>query len=327
MSNNNNNENKNLTLAAFLSDGLMGTLIFDRQLTPGAVASLLGVLRKHVVPALGSHTLMELERELPRYIEALKAEGLAPRTVHQVVTVLKRVADVAYEQGLISERLFVSTAQARVETVERVTAGEAERIVRAAEDDLEQLMFTLMVDTGLRAGEILALRWDDFHPSQEMITVTNRKRPIQFLGFPGGSYQGAPRDGRSIPLSKRLLALLKTVRSSADTFLFAVNDIGAIHRRVVRAVVRSGVGSSREPTKLAIGPHDLRRLFGIRLGTRGVPVALICKWMGLSARAAKGFGLVRGDEPGHEQRRHTPDEERAILVAALEDSACDEDES
>jgi integrase/recombinase XerC len=59
-----------------------------------------------------------------------------------------------------------------------LTREEVKRVLRCAEcnDDSDYHFFALKANTGLRVGELVALRWRDFHPNSYELIVTRLKK-------------------------------------------------------------------------------------------------------------------------------------------------------
>jgi integrase len=130
--------------------------------------------------------------------------------------------------------------------------------------------------TGMRQGELLALRWQDVDWSAQRIRV-NRN-------YVNGEY-GTPksRRGRSVPLADRLGGALDQLhRASAfqadDDLVFANPHTGrpmnghTLTRTFQAALEAGGVRRVRF--------HDMRHTFGTRMAAAGVPMRTLQEWMG-----------------------------------------------
>ena len=131
--------------------------------------------------------------------------------------------------------------------------------------------------TGMRQGELLALRWMDVDWMAHRVRVRRN--------FVRGKF-GTPkskRSSRSIPLADevaRELELLfqRSSYQSDEDLVFAhprtgkPMDRSRLLKRFKSALKRGGVREARF--------HDLRHTFGTRMAAAGVPMRTIQEWMG-----------------------------------------------
>jgi len=131
--------------------------------------------------------------------------------------------------------------------------------------------------TGLRQGELIALRWVDVDWKAGRIRV-RRNCTRQEFGAPKSK-----RSSRSVPMTKRVVAELKahferTEYSGDDDLVFCHPEIGhpldasKTRRRYKKALKKAGVRAVRF--------HDLRHTFGTRCAAEGVPMRMLQEWMG-----------------------------------------------
>lgn len=120
----------------------------------------------------------------------------------------------------------------------------------AGEPDV-QLFFRLMVNTGLRLGEAINLRWGDINLSQRVISVRESKSGR----------------ARSVPIRKALLPHLCGGKPAEPVF-----RPRSWYRRLQTALEDLGYPPGRV--------HDLRHTFGANLAMAGVPLPVIQELLG-----------------------------------------------
>jgi integrase len=122
------------------------------------------LIRKHVVPHLGTLPVQKLK---PVYLNELYAkllrDGLAPRTVGHVHRVVHRALGHAARWGVVAQNVasLVSPPPVAAEEIETLTAAQVQSVLVGLRGRILGLMATTLLATGMRRGELLALRWQD----------------------------------------------------------------------------------------------------------------------------------------------------------------------
>ncbi|MFN7992749.1 MAG: site-specific integrase [Bryobacteraceae bacterium] len=141
------------------------------------------IVRLHLEKALGHVPLAKLQPlHIQTYLaEALKVgrvdaragRGLAPRTVCHHYRVLSEALGRAVKWQLLARNPAVAVEPPRVEQQEinAIDENAAARLVDAARGTRLYIPILLAVTTGMRRGEILALRWNDVDLVRGFVTV------------------------------------------------------------------------------------------------------------------------------------------------------------
>lgn len=141
----------------------------------------------------------------------------------------------------------------------------------------DRILFLTAAMTGLRQGELLALRWRDIDWKAGKVRV--RQNHVR-------GHWGTPksrRGSRSVPLANRLAVELKRHFKQShyradDDLVFGhphtgnVLDHSGLVRRYKMALKAGGVREVRF--------NDLRHTFGTRMAAAGVPMRTLQEWMG-----------------------------------------------
>jgi len=259
------------------------------------------IVRRHLIPALGRHNLTRLRPTQIQtyYAAALKAGRADGRGGLSAQTVVHhhRVFREALEQAVKWQILPRNPADAV--TPPRPVRREM-RVLRPKEiallldacdnDDLRTLIFVAL-STGLREGELLALRWADLDLKDGHLQVT---RTLHYLTSKGLEF-GEPKTRRSrrrVSLSKettRMLTLHRTRQlerrlslgtSYADSDLVFATEVGEpirpyrIAPRFARIVRRANLGHMRF--------HDLRHTSASLLLAAGIHPKVVSERLGHS---------------------------------------------
>ncbi len=262
------------------------------RLAPSTFAEYRRALLTHVSPRLGERTLASLRTEdVDAFIAELEAEGKAPGTVRNILTPLRKMLGDAVRQGRL---LANPAARADLPPVQDFAGKEIPRehanAIRAALVDLAPVdplrnepdlffacFFDVALGTGLRLGELRALRWGDVDRDRRVIRIERAfsrrelKRPKTDAGI------------RSVPLFGSVDEALRELAARAvergryapDELIFATIHGTPLHesnfnRRVWHpALERAGLGGG------GYRFHDLRHTCVSRLVAAGADVKLV----------------------------------------------------
>jgi integrase len=120
--------------------------------------------RVHIRPALGRARMTALTTAHVRslYREKLDA-GLASRTVQYIHTTLHKALKDAVADGLIPRNVTdgIKAPRPKKKEINQLSPDQTRAFLRAVSDDRFEALYVLAVHTGLRAGELLGLKWED----------------------------------------------------------------------------------------------------------------------------------------------------------------------
>jgi integrase len=133
-----------------------------------------GFARLHVVPVIGKVQLQKLSAQHIQSLYARKLEeGLSPTTVNTLHMMLHRALKDAVRWGLIARNVcdLVSPPRRARYEFKPLTKEQAQRLLAALHGHNMEALFVLALTTGMRRGEILALKWQDVNFDQNMLHV------------------------------------------------------------------------------------------------------------------------------------------------------------
>src|SRR5437870_4471536 len=122
------------------------------------------LLRIHVIPSLGH---LPLTRLGPHHLQQLYADrlatGLTPTTVRQLHAVVHRALGQAERWGLVTRNVatLVTPPRRLRREITPLSAAQAKAFLEAARGERLEALYVLALTTGMRRGELLALRWQD----------------------------------------------------------------------------------------------------------------------------------------------------------------------
>lgn len=132
-------------------------------------------VRCHIVPTVGSMKLKDLRPEhLQRLYNSKLSSGLAARSVRYVHQVIHGALDQAVKNQLIVRNvsdMAVLPSECRKE-IRPLTADQANHLMTSVKNDRLYPAILLGLETGLRRGELLALRWADLDLDDATLSVS-----------------------------------------------------------------------------------------------------------------------------------------------------------
>lgn len=121
-------------------------------------------LRLHAIPEIGRLSLAKLgPQHLQRLYSSRLEAGLSPTSVAHLHAVLHRALGQAARWGLVARNVAGLVTRPRIKRQEMatLTPGQARAFLDAAQADRLCALYAVALSTGMRQGEILALRWRD----------------------------------------------------------------------------------------------------------------------------------------------------------------------
>jgi integrase len=262
------------------------------RLAPSTFAEYRRALLSQVVPRLGARTLASLRTEdVDNLVGALEAEGKAPGTVRNIVTPLRKMLADAVRQGKLlanpAARTDLPPAQDFAgkeiprEHTDAIRAALVELAppdpLRSQPDLVSVCFFDVALGTGLRLGELRALRWRDVDRERRVIHVERAysrrelKRPKTEAGV-----RSVPLFGSVDEAFRHLAArAVERGRYAPDELVFATIHGTPLHesnfsRRVWRPALEcAGLRDA------GYRFHDLRHTCVSRLVAAGADVKLV----------------------------------------------------
>jgi integrase len=129
---------------------------------------------QHIAPGIGRIPLERLTPADVRQLLNAKAETLAPRTVHHIRAVLRTALHQAERDGLITRNAAALAESPHVERQEMksLNPDQARAFQQAIKGDGEEALYLVALDSGLRQGEVLGLRWQDVDLATGVVRVS-----------------------------------------------------------------------------------------------------------------------------------------------------------
>jgi integrase len=244
-------------------------------------------LRIHVVPFFGHQDVAKINREdVQRFDAELESKGLAPKSRAHGLAAMHSLIEFAITEGWASgenpvKRVPKPASPIADADVHFLEPEEIEALLRAVPDDalgrVERAMYLTAAMTGMRQGELLALRWRDVDWPGRRIRVRRNFVRGQF-GTPKSK-----RSSRTVPMEDRVAGELD--RLFQDSATQSDDDLVFAHPATGKPIDRSRLlkrfkAALRRAEVREVRFHDLRHTFGTRMAAAGVPMRTLQGFMG-----------------------------------------------
>jgi integrase len=261
----------------------------------------------HVMSALGDRPAAKITTaEVEALLESIAAKGVKPRTVNKARQTLRAVfyfgakpstfalthnpvvhtdrrrepdrAPLVYYSPAEIEALARALEHGLHRGRGRAVASDAVRRQRRQENEQDAELVRVAAYTGLRLGELLALRWIDVDFAGQKLVVQRAVSANEETTTKSGKVRRVPLSDQA---ARALNRLSRREHFTTDDDLVFVNAIG---RRLDRWSLRKRYERARDAAGLRpLRLHDLRHTYGSLLAAAGIDLVSIQAAMGHSS--------------------------------------------
>ncbi len=172
------------------------------------------LIKNYLVPGLGK---VKVQKLTPQQVQAFYSkkirDGLSPKTVNNVHVLLHKALDNAVKWNLLPRNVCDAVTPPRIPRKEKnvLTREQAHILLKEVKAHRLEALLTLAVTTGMREGELLALRWQDIDLEHGSLQV---KRAVTYLKEYGyvESEPKTAKSQRTIKLPVFVVSILLTHR-------------------------------------------------------------------------------------------------------------------
>lgn len=234
-------------------------------------AAYMLTLENHLLPFFGDMNELS-ESTVQSFVLAKINAGLSVKTIKDFLIVLKMIMKHGVKNKWMNHAEWDIKYPTTVSSteIEVLTVADHKKILNhiKANFSFKSLGIYLCLTTGLRIGEICALRWEDINTQTGTLHV---KRTIERIYIIEGDEKHTevvindpktPNSLREIPLSTEALSLIKPLMKVVNTEFYVIsNDRKPIEPRTYRTYYKKLMMSLNIP---AIKFHGLRHSFATR---------------------------------------------------------------
>ena len=244
---------------------------------PATLSSYKSIIRNHLAPEFENRALTSLRPADVREVIARLAENRTTKTARNVLVLLSKILGDALEDGYLYTNPALRIKRPRIERVEMSFLSPAE--IRSFLEHVRPKHYAFFLTacmTGMRRGELFALKWSDVNWTRTQLHV---RRTV----YQGKFSEPKTRTSiRAVNMAPSLVATLKRHRVSSppsELDLIFANEAGRtidadsfVRREFLPSLTRAGLQRIRF--------HDLRHSFATLLIHQGENVKYVSAQLG-----------------------------------------------
>ncbi|MCM1233328.1 MAG: site-specific integrase [Ruminococcus flavefaciens] len=263
------------------------------ELKASSVARYRNLLNSYILPQFSKRIIQEIQRsEIVVFSRDLltsggaHSQGLAPKTVNSVLSVLKNVFTYAsIEKSILVADIKDISVKQPLKPMRILSKGEQKALSEYLCSDPTPCHIGILLSlyTGLRIGEVCALRWKDICVEEQYLYIHQTMQRIQVEGDGKKRTEVVilpPKSDcsvRRIPIPDEVLRLLKTVQRQDDAFLLT----GLVHSYIEPRCLENRFKAVTQKCGLTgVNYHALRHTFATRCVELGFDIKSLSEILG-----------------------------------------------
>ncbi|MBP2097264.1 tyrosine-type recombinase/integrase [Enterococcus rivorum] len=261
--------------------------IKKEQLKLSTYASYSNKLHKHILPVLGDTPLEKIEAsDVDCFVKEL-GEKISTSSLHIIFRLVKSCFQTAKERGYIhsnpcDQTILPVLKKTKVRALSRQEQKAVEQVCLKSDKNLPIL---LALETGMRIGEICALKWEDIDFTLNTINVRRTKQRISNPHVSSRTIlvETSPKtmaSVRLIPLTKKIKILLENEKNKTKSDYVISIGVRSVEPRTINyrfRRIKQIIGLSN------VTFHSLRHTFATRCVELGGNIASISAILGHSS--------------------------------------------
>lgn len=162
-----------MTVSRYVEEWLEDTA--KERVRPSTLMAYRSHFTTHIKPALKGIRLRDLEPDhVNKMLAGIVRGGASPATANRVRATLRAALTSALKSRYVAHNAatLAEPRKERRERVEPLTNEQARRLIAGIKDDRRGPLIEMAIYTGMRQGELLALRWQDVDLVAGVVTVS-----------------------------------------------------------------------------------------------------------------------------------------------------------
>lgn len=283
--------------------------VHKNNLKPTTYSSYIDMIQNHIKPSIGHIKLKDLnEFTLENlYNEKLKSGklngsgGLSPRSIEYIHAIIHNCLQKAFQRCLISKNIaeFVVLPRKRDKEIRVLSLEDQGIFIKALKGDRLEAAFALALATGVRVGELLALKWNHVDFENRIILIRSTLARVKNLEGTGATktilifQEPKTKAGkRSIDLPAFIIPLLKKHKKEQSQERLTYGQEYENNNLVFCTKHGTPMDKDNLSRKLKsilkkanlqdLNLHALRHTFATRALEKGIQANVVKEWLGHS---------------------------------------------
>lgn len=289
------NTGKIITYGELLDEWLYSTRLNVKEST---YARYLHLIQAHIKPKLGKNLLSQITGKSIEYFVEFQLSngrldgkgGLSAKTVSDTLTIIKNTLEYANINNYTTYcNLKKLTIKKKDKEMRVLTNAEQDVLIKTLFNDMDLCKFGVLLSlyTGIRIGELCALKWEDFNLSDSTLNVRKTMQRIQetnaiteaktkvIITEPKSEYSA-----RVIPLPSFISDIARELYTSPQAFILTGSESNFVEPRTMqnrfkKYVEESGIEKANF--------HSLRHTFATRCVEVGFEIKSLSEILGHSS--------------------------------------------
>lgn len=256
-----------------------------RKLKESTVSRYRYMVRRYIQPQLGAAPLYTLtEKRVAAFYQRLQGQGLSPKSARDAGVLLRAILRTATKRGCFCTGINAELPVCKKRQVEIFTEPEIVRLAHhiVDEPDLTGLGILLALNSGLRLGELCALRWSDIDLHAGFLRVEREVQRLYEKGCTKLIVQPPKSESslRRIPLPADILSLLAAHKpKTAGSVCLLTGTAAPLEPRTMQNRYRALLKRAGVPYR---NFHALRHTYATRCIEQNVDVKSVSEMLGHS---------------------------------------------
>lgn len=240
------NNSNNIQVANMLTNSLQFSQIVEEwfhtksfQCKKSSLVKYEYIINKYLLPHFGQNDIQEITRDnVQAFISDLleqggrKHQGPAPKTVNGIISVMKNIFDYATVNKGYTLMSFTDLYVKQIQKPMRILSSAEQDILTKhliANLNFTNLGILISLYTGIRIGELCALKWEDISFEDKCVHIHNTMQRLQTKNISNKKTEiviSSPKSIssiRSVPIPEELFRLMLEQKGISHSFILTGN--------------------------------------------------------------------------------------------------------
>ena len=262
--------------------------IINNSIKRSTYANYLMKINRHIIPRLGNIVCSDMKsKDIYRFIDRLTEMRLSARYISDIIVLIKAIFKYASrEYGIKNAAEWIVMPKKTQPEIRLLDENEQKRLEKYIHNnpDNTSLGIAISLYTGLRIGELCALKWEDIDLKKRVLSV---RKTIQRVQTPDNicktsliiTEPKSEKSKRDIPIPKGLFAMLKK-QQALNTYYVLTGNERPIEPRTMQYRFTKVLKNVDLPS---VHFHSLRHLFATRAVALGFDIKTLSELLGHSS--------------------------------------------